>query len=192
MSVNITWSTTQSGDAVAETLTGSGAGVNHGNGNAGDIYTARSLWIRHDGTNPIVGCGFYLGQFSGTYAGHANPSADLLELLEWGDGVTAASFGGFAINMYAPDFMIAWSALSHSAKGSIGDTVVACRTNVGDNAINKLPLKTTMGAAIISDGVMAGNGATDANFQCRIAVPSEETTVGVRQFNQVLRYTYTS
>ena len=64
-------------------------------------------------------------------------------------------------------------------------------TGVGDNATNKILLKTTMGSAVTSDGVLAASD-NDARMMLRFEIPSDEGTTGVRQVSQRLRYTFTS
>jgi hypothetical protein len=36
------------------------------------------------------------------------------------------------------------------------------------------------------------NGVNNATFQMRIKVPTDEDTAGIRQFDQVMKYTFTS
>ncbi len=189
MPVSITFSTTENGSQVAESLGGGGTGVDHGTDTNGTILAQRELWIRHDGTNPITNVGFYIAEYSGAYGGGASAALDIAEILAYGDGATANAFGGFEINMNGGDSNPGdWPTFS--AKQPTNGS--AFFSGVGDTAINKIALVTTMGAAVTGIGVLAGASATDAQFFSRIGIPTDEDTVGIRQLDQRLRYTFTS
>lgn len=188
MPVTITWSTTQNGTAVAESLTGGSNGVDHGSGTNGTTLSQREIWVRHDGTNAITGCGLYIANYSNTYGGGASASVDLTEIIGWGDSSTANAFGGFQVNMNSGDTNPGdWPTVS--AKQPTNGS--AFFTGVGDNADNKVLLSTTMGAAVTSTGVIAASN-TDAQLYFRIQIPTDEDTTGIRQMDQKLAYTFTS
>lgn len=186
MTVAITWSSTEGGSSIAESLTGGGTGVDHGSAAASSNTTERELWIRHDGDNQITNAGFYLDEFSGAYGGAASPANDLTELLAWGD-LTDSSWGGVMIHLNGgtagtgdwPDYTTKTKSYSNNF-----------RTGVGDSSANKILLQTSMGAAVTGTGILAPSN-TDCQFFMRVNVAGGETT-GIRQFDQVLHYTYTS
>jgi hypothetical protein len=190
MAVNITWSATQNGVAITSLDHGSGSNgdtvSNGGNGTAGV-----EVWLRHDGANAITNAGFYLGQKSGTYTGAVSAAADLAEMLAWGDGATAGAFGGFQINMEKTGGT-PYSSGNWPSVGTKTPTLgSAFYTGVGDSIANKVLLKTSMGASVSGTGVLDAGGTACA-FKCRVQIPTDEDTVGIRQFDQKLRYTYTS
>ena len=188
MAVNITWSATNGGSALSEALDGGGSGVDHGIDSNGTILTARTIYIKHDGVNPITNCGFYIAEYSGVYGGAASVSADKNELIAWGDGSTEDSFGGFQINMDAVGSFpsSAWPTYTNKlpTNGS------AFYTGRGDDVANKIPLVSNMG--LDNPAAIQVGTSPNVRFQCRIAIPQDEDTTGVRQFDHKLRFTFTS
>lgn len=185
MAVSITWSLTNNGTGI--TL------VDHGNAANGQNTTAKQVYIRHDGANEITNCAFYNQQKSGSYTGSANAAADFTELINWGDGNTANSFGGFQVNMDAEGGFSGgptWG-MSETQKTSADGLKFTLRTGVADNPTNAVTLSEKMSTNMTTNGVIPA-GVTDVTFQCRIKIPVDEDTAGVRQFDQVLKYTYTS
>jgi hypothetical protein len=180
MPVAITWSATQGGGALSEPR-------NHGSAAAGNTLAAQQIYLWHDGDNQITNCRFYISQYSGSYTGGASAAADFTELLAWGDGATLAAFGGFQVNMDKVGAFPsgAWPTFS-SKQPSNGS---AFYTGVGNLVDNAILLPTAMG--LTSPGVLQ-TGTPDVAFQCRVHIPSAEGTLGIRQFDQKLRYTYTS
>ena len=180
MSVNVTWKSPPAGSAITS--------VNHGSGNNGDTLTAVEIGISHDGTNPITNCKFWIGEYSGTYTGDANATVDLAEVLAWGEDATTSGFGGAQINMNQisaypsadwPTYLI--------RQPNYGS---AFYPNIGDSAANGVTLKATMDASMLSDGIIPAS--IEAKFKARIQIPINTSTPGVRQFDQKLRYTFTS
>lgn len=190
MAVNITWSLSEGGAAITS--------LDHGSDSNGTVLASGGLgaagveiWISHDGSNPITNAGFYIAQKSGTYTGGFTASKDLAEQLAWGDGNTANAFGGFQINMdKVGSYATAWPTHTNKFQGTPKLTT-AFYTGVGDSIANKVLLHTSMGADVTSAGVLAAAGTACA-FKCRIAIPADEDTIGIRQFDQKLRYTYSS
>lgn len=184
MTIAITWSATNGGAAISEPL-------DHGQGGNGDTLTAQDVYISHNAVNPITLCKFYIGAYSGTYSGNFAAATDLAELLSWGDGGSTDNFGGFQINMDATgSFATSWPV--YGTKGAVTDLAVACRTGVGDSAANGIQLNTAMSAEMSVAGTIP-NGMTNwPHFKSRIHIPQAEGVVGTRQFDQVMRYTYTT
>jgi len=181
MSVNIIWSLTNGSAAISST-------VDHANASNGANTTAKQFFIRHDGVNEITDVGLYVREFSSTYTGSATSVADIAELLSWGDDGTVDGFGGFMINMDStnnfPDAVWpVWNSKSPT-NGAV------FRTTVGDNAVNAVDITTDTGAT--ATGTIQTGSSPNVSFQCRIEVPENEDTIGYRQFDQVLTYTFTS
>lgn len=186
MAVNITWSLTEEGTSVTS--------LDHGSGSNGDLVangggaaSGLEIYVRHDGTNNITDAGFYIAPKTGTYGGGFNATDDYAELLAWGDGDND-DYGGFEVNMNSsgvyPDSDWPVSGTKQPTYGS------AFYTGVGDTVDNKVLLAITMGVSVPSEGVLTSG--LDARFKCRVRIPPNEDTVGVREFDQKLRYTYTS
>lgn len=175
MSINITWSSTNGGSAITS--------LDHGSGSAASTLTEQQIYIRHSGTSPISQCKFYLSS-SGS-----NPSVDLAEILSWGDGSTSSSFGGILLNMNANGgFPVAdWPTYDDK----FGTNYNVFRTNVGDNGTNGILLPQAMGLTG-SAGVLQIGDSPDVSFKCRIQIPTDETDLGSRQFDQVMRFSFTS
>lgn len=185
MAVSITWSLTANGSGI--TL------VDHGNAANGQNTTAKQVFLRHDGANEITNCAFYTQQKSGSYTGSANAALDFTELVNWGDGVVSAAWGGFQVNMDAEGGFsggATWG-MSESQKSSADGLKFTMRTGVADSAPNGVTLSEKMSSNMSTNGVIPA-GVTNATFQCRVKIPTNEDTAGVRQFDQVMSYTYTS
>jgi len=180
MAVNITWKSPPAGTTVTS--------VDHGSGGNGSTLTAVEVGVSHDGSNPITNCKFYIGQKSGVYSGGFSAVADLAELLSWGDASVAADFGGFQINMnQVASYPTANWPTETTKQPSYGSAVY---TGVGDSAANGILLKTTMDSTMTMDGIIPAS--VEAKFKCRIHIPTNAINPGIRQFDQKLRYTYTS
>jgi hypothetical protein len=179
MTVSVVWSASDGGSAITSPL-------NHGSGSAGANLTEQLIYLHHNGENQIIDCGIYLTELTDTYTGGASKSADLSELIGWGDGSSANSFGGFLLNMDATGSWPTWPTWS-SKEGSAYHTI---RTNKGDSSVNKILLPIQTGVASI--GVIPSGGQPNIRFKCRINIPTNATGVYLRQFDTRLRYTYTS
>lgn len=175
MSVTITWSETNGGDAITE--------VDHSSGSAGATLSESTIYIRHNGDNQISQCKFYLAE-SGS-----NPTTDLNEILSWGDAVVSTDFGGFQINMNASGgFPVSdWSTYDDKS----GTNYNVFRTGAGDNSTNGILLAQAMGLTG-SPGVIQAGDSPDVRFKCRIQIPSSVMSAGDRQFDSKLRFTFTS
>jgi len=64
-------------------------------------------------------------------------------------------------------------------------------TGYGDSEQNAVILPATLTGAP-SAGVIPYGGGPNVRFKMRVSVPSSESTVGVRLFDHVAKYTYTS
>lgn len=185
MPVSITWSASAGGAAVSS--------VSHGSAANGSNTSAQQIYVRHDGDNPITGCAFYFAQKGGVYSGSEDAATDFAELLAWGDGGTSNAFGGVQINMDAVNGFsggATWG-MSEAQKTSADGFKFTLRTGVGDSSVNAFTLVQEMSASMVMDGEIP-NDVNDACFQIRLKVPTDEDTPGVRQFDQALKYTYTS
>jgi hypothetical protein len=180
MPVNIIWSLTAGGVAVTTT-------IDHGNCANGSNTTIKEIYLRHDGLNSITAAGLYIRQFSGTYVGSFTANADINEIIGWADAVTSAGFGGVHCNLLATTSYPSSGWPLYDDKSPTGG--FAHRTGVGDSEANAflLPTSTDCGVA----GVIT-SGETTVRFKMRIGIPADELIIGVRQFDQVLRYTYTT
>lgn len=181
MSVGLVFSTTNGGTAIEDA-------IDHGDGSNGETLTAQTIYIRHTGTNDITGVKMYIQAFTGTYAGAFTAIDDLAELLAWGDAATSDGFGGFQVNMNATGSFpsTGWPTLAskHPTYGFV------CYTGLGDNSSNAVTLAITSG--LVTPGVIPAGSSPNVRIQCRVAIPQDEDTVGIRMFDQTFLYTYTS
>lgn len=184
MAVNVIWSYTNGGEAIS-------AIINHGNAANGDTTTVKEIFLRHDGSNEITNVGIYVRDYSGTYAGDATASSDLIELLSWGDASTIDTFGGFQVNMDAVGAYPAASWPAYDDKSPSNGFVH--RTGVGDSEGNAVTLAKAAGIAdpYVAGELPSGN-SPNVRFKARIQVPTAEDTAGIRQFDQVVRFAFTS
>jgi len=181
MSVTLTWSSTIGGAALTDPL-------DHGSKNNGEATEAQEVFLHHNGGSSITGVKLFIRQYSGTYGGSVSAAADFTEILEWGDATDQDEFGGVQINMDSvneyPDAQ--WPNVS-SKTPSRG---FVCLTGTADNETNAVLLSKYTHNSNGTDGVLPAS--TSARFKMRVQVPTDEDTIGIRQFDLVALYTYTS
>jgi len=180
MTVNITWKL--SGSAVTA--------VDHGSGTNGDSLTTKVLFIEHDGLNQLTECKFWIDAKISDYTGNLTPAADLAEIKAWGDQETEDAFGGFFISMNAVGSFPTWPVYGTK----LGTDYFTFCTGTGDSIENGVTLHTNMNStpAMSSSGIIPASCSIWPSFACRVHIPAEVDTVGIRQFVQKLRFTYTS
>ena len=169
MSVPITFSASQDGVPISS--------VNHENIDNGDQGATQNIFINHTGDNEITSCTFYIQAYTGSYVGGASAADDYNELIAWGDAWAAAGDGGFEINQ-------------DLAGGFLDPTWTVHKTGQGTSAV-PIPLD--------GDCIVGGPGTNgeigsgeDAHVQLRVNIPAGEDIAGIRQFETVFSYTYTS
>jgi len=167
VSVDVTWSATSSGPAISAPL--NWGSISNGPGSA----QTNDLYISHNGSEAITECAFYIQSYSGSYDGDADAATDYAELLTWG----ADDTNGFLINQ---DLLHSWVAGYTSHKTGRGTSAVPIT----------LDSDSVVGGASLPDGQL--DTGEEAHIKVKISVPTAVTTVGKRQFDQCLRYTYTS
>lgn len=174
MVVSITWSATSGGTAMSEP-------VSHGNIGNGSAGPDLNLYIRHNATAaPITNAGFFIQPYSGTGYTGVGTQSDFIEIMGWGSTAASTNDSGFYINQ--------------NAQGGFPESeYIVHKPNQGDSA-NKISLST---AAIVNTGTGTYGAAEipvggEAQVRVRLAIPSSEDTAGVRFFDQVLAYTFTS
>jgi len=180
MAVSIIWSNTNGGSAIGDF-------VDHGDIDNGSIGDSQEIFVRHDGENPITGVAFYIREYSGTYNGDATAGADFAEMIAWGDENTSNSFGGIMIHWGAASgYVSAWPVYNNKEPAES----FTHRTGKGDSFENAVALPTTTGA--LAAGEIADGSNPNVRFRIRVGVPNNEDKVGVRLFDHVMTYTYTS
>lgn len=175
------------GGAQIETL------LDHGNASNGSSSTAIEVFIRHDYSNPITNVGLYLRQVSSTYSGSFTSAADLAEILSWGDGADANAFGGLqcnfdAVGSYPEGSYPEGSWPTYSTPAPTNGAVF--KTGTGDTEDNAITLPVATGA--VSAGTIQAGSSPNVRFKVQTSVPADEDTVGIRQFEWVVRYNFTS
>lgn len=192
MAVTIEWST-------SSTFTSSTDLISHGNLANGVTGSGTEIFIRHTGVTPLTGCSFYIHPVATGYTGSSSATNDFTEVTTWGAGVTANSFGGIQINMDKTDLYTAsYSALSHTHKDEIDSLKVVAFTARLDDGLGAVGVSPSTAVELhenmnlITPGQLPTGATPDVAFKLRIKVPVQEDTAGIRQFDQILRYTYTS
>jgi hypothetical protein len=182
MAVSVTWSLSNGGSAASDP-------VDHGDQASGDKSSGIQVYIAHDGENSLTNCRFWIGEKSDTYGGDFTAPADLAEMLEWGDATSSGLFGGFQVNMDTeggfPDSWPEWDDKE-------GDYFSSFYTGHGDVAASGVLLSQKMSPEMTVDGIIPADMTTWPSFKARVQVPADESTTGVRQFDQRLRFTYSS
>jgi hypothetical protein len=182
--VSVIWSSTSGGSSVTS--------FNEGRSINGSTTDASTIYIRHDGVNPITDCRLYFVPKLTGYAGDFLASQDLGELLEAGDGSTANAFGGIQVNFDAIGSFSGGSTwdMSHTQKTASDALKYTVRTGVGDSISNGILIPSEASASMTTDGVIPAG--VNAAFQIRIKVPTDEDTLGTRQFDMILKFTATT
>lgn len=181
MAVTLVWSSTNGSTAIVSPL-------DHGDSSNGANTTPQEIFLRHDGTNSITSVSLYARAYSAAYSGAATALADFNKLVTWGNASTAVTFGGLQLNFLATTSYptSAWPTVS--SKTPVGGNTI--RGGVGDSSTTALTIPTTTGA--VSAGVIQSGMSPNVRFKMRIQVPASEDTVGIRQYDTVISYTYTS
>lgn len=182
--VQIIWSLTNGGSQLSQP-------VDHGNNNSSNTLGPVDIHLRHTGINPITGCFVYIRAYSGIYSGDHTAATDFNEIISWGNGTSAPAFGGFQFSMNGnmPDF---------TNKNSLDGLGYTFRTGYGDNSTNAISLKKEIYSAGGVNGEIPAGAAPNARFQARMIIPTTpdapftNTTPGVRLFEQVLKFTFTT
>jgi len=162
--------------------------IDHGSAANGVASSSTEIFIRHEYSNPITNVGLYLRRVSGTYSGSFTATADVAEILAWGDGADADAFGGFqcnfnAVGLYTPEVWPTYST-------PIATNYSVFKTGVGDSEDNAITLPVATGAS--AAGTIQAGSSPNVRFDTRCVVPADEDTVGIRQFEWVVRYNFTS
>jgi hypothetical protein len=180
MSVSITSTTTNLLNQITHPF-------NHRSDTNGTILSDEEVFLEHDGDNPITGCKFFIGEKTAPYAGDFSASADLAELLAWGDDATEDGFGGAQVNM---DAINSYAASWPTYLSPDNAKTKTFKTGIGDSSANGIILHSSMG--LVSTGTIQAGTSPNVRFKLRIQLPTDEDTAGTREFDQKLRYTFTS
>lgn len=169
MVVAITFSRVSSGQEIVDVLKGANSGINHGSIANGKETQPEDVYIRHDGDNEITDCAFYCQQFTGTYDGAQTAALDLDELKAWGD---ADAGKGFLIDVDHDD------TYEYNLKSG--------QMDLEANAVS------------LDDSGAGGSNPDDigvsgeAKIKLKIAVPYTVDIPGVRFYDFLMKYSYTS
>ena len=191
MALTITWSSTNGGSDLAEPLV-------HGTSlSQGTDSDAQTIFIQHNGVNPITSCGLYLSSFANgnntTYlaaGGSASTTGDKAELIQWGDELGALDLGGILFNQNAADSFneVSWPDLANPVSSdTFGQRVL---TGQGDSSSNPITILQETGAT--SDGTIQAGDSPDVSFQMKLHIPASLSTPGTRLFYIVLKFNFTS
>lgn len=184
MAITITFSSTNGGANFS-------GPVNYGNTSNGQITPDQVIYIRHNGVNPITGCGLYLDSSDPlSYAGDFTALDDKIEILGWGDSGSNAAYGGYQLNLNATGSFPTPSWPTFFNKTTPDTFGITLRSGIGDSSVNLILLPTVTGAT--SPGTIANGSTPNVRFKARLAIPQSTVTVGVRQFKLKLVYNYTS
>lgn len=190
MSITVEFSEERGGSAVSD--------LDHGSKESGNVTSAKTLYIRHDGNNAISNFRLYIDTKSGSYTGSRTAAIDKAELLEWGDSNTESMFGGVQFNFMARYGFEDDDWGTYSNKSPIRDSETAgvtVRTGVGDSATNAVLVSTGTGmseAGVISAYDAATEDPPNIRLQMRIKIPQSGAHIGTKQFDVKGIFSYTS
>lgn len=184
MAISLIFSSTNGG-------VGLSAPVDHGNIANGSITVPVTIYIRHNGVNPITSVTLFCDAVdTGTYTGSATAANDKAEFLSWGDAAATGDFGGVQTNMNASGSFpgSSWPTFAHKTTvDGFGTTV---RTGTGDSSSNGIIIPTATGATSL--GIIQAGATPNVRLQMRVVVPVNENTLGIRQFKTSFTFNYTS
>jgi len=186
MAVNITFSITDGGTALTQLACGAAL--------SGTSTQDLIVYVAHDGSRSITNCGFYIEPATGrSYAGSFTANDDYNEVVAMGNSNSSSSWGGIQYNMDAIGGFSGggtWD-MSVTQKTSLDGLKFTIRTGAGLTSGNAVPLKKETTNYMIADGILPA-GVTDAHFKVRVKIPTSTTAIGLRDTDQVFKYTYTS
>lgn len=195
--VNLTLSRTEAGVQVSDLLQGGSTGCDLGTVANDAVSATQELYLRHSGVNKITSCAYYVQPFSGVYGGNYDASTDYSKILSLGD-TTPGNYG----LMFDED----WNASPQFS------SFFKIKTGFGDSFANRRNFPTTMqlyfntGTSAKSDPTSPVVGEVGPNndgataiaignrslLRFRLGLPSTEVDGGIRQYDTVVAYTYTS
>lgn len=194
--VTLTLSRTEVGSAVADLLQGGSTGCDIGTVANDAVSSTQEIYLRHNGVNKITSCAYYIQPFSGIYGGNYDAATDYAKMLALGDAV-----GNYGL-MFDED----WNSSPQFT------SFYKVKTGFGDSFANRRNFPSTM-QLYFNTGTLAksdpttpvvgevgpnDNGATAqavgnrSLLRFRIGLPANEVDGGIRQFDTVVAYTYTS
>lgn len=192
--VSLTLSRTEAGSAVADLLSGGSSGCDIGTVANGSSSTAQEIYVRHNGTQNITSVAYYIQAYTGVYGGDFSANADYAKLLALGDG--AGTYG----LLFDED----WNSSPNFT------TKFKIKTGTADSFANKRSIQISAlsywnGSTKVDPtggviGILAPNDNSAGAqlygnrllLRYRIDLPLSEVDGGIRQFDIVTAYTYTS
>jgi hypothetical protein len=184
MSISITFSFSNGGLGIADP-------VDHGDIANGSTTTPQTIYISHNGINPITSAGLYCSSVnSSEYAGSATALTDLEELIAWGNALTSNDFGGVQFNLNATGSFPGSSWPTFTNKTTVDSRGYTVRSGVGDSSSNTILIPSSAGASSL--GTIPVGSSPNVRFQSRIVAPVNEDQLGIRQFKLSLNYNFTS
>jgi hypothetical protein len=195
--VSLTLSRTEAGTQVSDLLQGGSTGCDLGTVANDSVSTTQELYIRHNGLSKITSAAYYVQPYSGVYGGNYDPATDYAKMLALGD-LTPGNFG----LMYDEDWNSSPQFTSfYKVKTGFADSF-ATRRNFPNSMMmyfnTVTSAKTDPGSPVVGEMGPNDNGVTAqalgnrALLRFRLGLPSTEVDGGVRQYDTVIAYTYTS
>lgn len=186
--VTLTASKTLNGPAVNDLLNGGASGVDIGTVANDAVSNTVNLYVRHNGANKITGASFFVQAYTGTYGGNYTPTADYAKLQGLGDTNNGLQFDEDW------DRTVPFNVL-YQVKTGDGDSFATrraiaatsmVRDNAGSEADATAPVVGEIGPAL--NATLGDN----AHLKYRIKIPASETDGGIRQYDTVIAYNYTT
>lgn len=195
--VSLVLSRTETGAQVSDLLQGGSTGCDIGTVANDAVSSTQELYLRHNGVNKITSSAYYIQPYSGVYGGNYDAATDYAKMKSLGDDIS----GDYGL-MFDED----WNASPQFS------SFYKIKTGFGDSFANRRNFPTTMqlyyntGTAAKSDpsapvvGEVGPNddGATAqaignrSLLRFRVGLPASEVDGGIRQYDTVIAYTYTS
>lgn len=194
--VQLTISRTHTGGQTSDLLAGGATGLDFGVAVNGDYSPVQEIKIRHDGQAKIVGLSYYLQPYSGIYGGQFSPNSDYARLIELGD-----MYGNYGIHVDENYSGAPFGGSFFKIRSGNGDNYLNRRT-IPSSAMyhyNSITQQTTLPSSPENGTVGRDDNSTEslqlgnrANLRFRIAIPPTESDGGIRQFDIVFAYVFTS
>lgn len=195
--VTLTLSRTETGVQVSDLLQGGSAGCDLGTVANDSVSATQELFLRHNGVNKITSCAYYIQPYSGVYGGGYDAATDYAKMLALGD-TTPGNYG----LMFDEDWNSSPQFSSFfKIKTGYGDAFGTRRNFPStmqlyyntSTAAKSDPTSPVVGEVGPNDnGVVAQAVGNRSLLRFRLGLPANELDGGIRQFDTVVAYTYTS
>ncbi len=148
-----------------------GAGTNNDLGH--------TIYISHNNPSNITNFKLYITPYTGD-GDFNNKTAGYWDLLGWGDGNSASSFGGLQISWDGTNWPVYNKKDNNPNPSGLNTTI---RTGVGDKASTAIIIPVDVGTGVATEGVIPAGEFPGIKFKYRVWVPGNFTNLTTLYFD---------